>query len=55
MTKRPTYVAPVFVEIGTLEELTMTQFQKFGAQADALTNLPAPLGGLTGQISLLPN
>jgi hypothetical protein len=55
MTDRPTYVAPALVEVGTLEELTMQLFQKVGTQSDALTNLPPPLGGLTGHISLLPN
>ncbi|MEA2959502.1 MAG: hypothetical protein QOJ58_5423 [Alphaproteobacteria bacterium] len=55
MIERPAYVAPTLVEVGTLEELTMTVLQKVGTQSDALTNLPPPLGGLTGHISLLPN
>ncbi len=57
MTERPTYEAPALVEIGSLHELTLTLFQKIGANTDAITGNPIldPGGTLTGQISLLPN
>jgi hypothetical protein len=57
MTERPTYEAPALVEIGSLRELTLTFFQKFGTQNDAITGNPIldPGGTLTGHISLLPS